>query len=48
MKMILGKINFFHLKNALENILQSCAKDKAKRVGVRRAFLENGLRKNLV
>ncbi len=29
-----------------ENILQCYVKDRAEGVGVRRAFLENGLRKN--
>ena len=30
-------------ENALENILQCCAKNKAEGAGVRRALLENGL-----
>jgi hypothetical protein len=33
-------------KNVPKNILQCCAKDRAKGAGVRRAFLENGLQKN--
>jgi hypothetical protein len=33
-------------ENALENILQCYAKDRAEGAGVRCAFLENGLRKN--
>jgi hypothetical protein len=51
MKMISGKIIFFSVfgcipKNALENILQCCTKDRAKGAGVRHAFLENDLQKN--
>ena len=34
------------LENAPENILQCCAKIEQKERGVRRAFLENSLRKN--
>ena len=52
MKMISGKIYIFFFvfgcipENAPENILQCCAKDRAEGAGVRRAFLENDLRKN--
>ena len=35
------------LENALENILQYCVKNRAKGVGVRHAFLENSLRKEI-
>ena len=51
MKMISGKNDFFFFpefgcipKNAPENILQCCAKDRVEG-GVRRAFLKNSLRK---
>ena len=49
--MISEKMIFFSVfgcisENAPENILQCCVKDRVKGEGVRRAFLENGLRKN--
>ena len=34
------------LEKAPENILQCCVKDRTEGTGVRRTFLENGLRKN--
>ena len=34
-------------ENAPENILQCRVKDRAEGVGVRHAFLENGLRKEI-
>ena len=51
--MFLDENDFFSLfgcipENASENILQCCVKDRAERMGVRRAFLENGLRKKIL